>query len=170
MEIGYDRPLFILPFDHRASFEKGLFGFSPPLGAEQTASVAAAKQVVYEGFKLALAQHAPVEAAGILVDEQFGAAILQDARANGYITCAPAEKSGQAEFQFEYGTQWRQHIAQVNPSFVKVLVRYNPQGDAALNRRQSARLQKLSEYVHRKSQRFMFELLVPMTHEQSDSV
>jgi hypothetical protein len=28
MDIGYDRPLYILPFDHRASFEKGLFGFS----------------------------------------------------------------------------------------------------------------------------------------------
>jgi myo-inositol catabolism protein IolC len=94
MDIGYDRPLYILPFDHRASFEKGLFGFSAPLAAEQTARVAASKQVVYDGLKLALTKGVPCEAAGILVDEQFGAAILRDAGANGLITCAPAEKSG----------------------------------------------------------------------------
>ena len=91
MDVGYDRPLYILPFDHRASFEKGLFGFSAPLTAEQTARVAASKQVVYDGLKLALTKDAPREAAGILVDEQFGAAILRDARANGLIACAPAE-------------------------------------------------------------------------------
>ena len=44
MDVGYDRPLHILPFDHRASFEKGLVGFSAPLTAEQTARVAASKQ------------------------------------------------------------------------------------------------------------------------------
>src|SRR3984893_19582960 len=86
MEIGYDRPLYILPFDHRSSFEKGLFGFSPPLTAEQTATVAASKQVVYDGLKLALTKGVPREAAGILVAEQFGAAILRDARAQGLIT------------------------------------------------------------------------------------
>ena len=54
MDIGSDRPLYVLPFDHRASFEKGLFGFSTPLTAEQTATVAASKQVIYDGLKLAL--------------------------------------------------------------------------------------------------------------------
>jgi myo-inositol catabolism protein IolC len=95
MDIGYDRPLYIMPFDHRSSFEKGLFGFSPPLTAEQTATVAATKQVVDDGLKLALTKGVPREAAGILVDEQYGAVVLRDARANGLITCAPAEKSGQ---------------------------------------------------------------------------
>src|SRR5208337_2211314 len=59
MDIGYDRPLYILPFDHRASFEKGLFGFSAPLGAEQTATVAASKQVVYDGLKHSLTMGVP---------------------------------------------------------------------------------------------------------------
>jgi myo-inositol catabolism protein IolC len=138
MDIGYDRPLYILPFDHRASFEKGLFGFSAPLTAEQTARVAASKQVVYDGLKLALTGGVPREAAGILVDEQFGAAILRDARAKGLITCAPAEKSGQEEFQFEYGDRYAEHIADFKPTFVKVLVRYNPESDEAMNRRQAA--------------------------------
>ena len=130
--------------------------------------MADSKQVVYDGFKRALAKGAPRDAGGILVDEQFGAAILRDARSQGFITCAPAERSGQEEFAFEYGDRWREHIAAFAPTFVKVLVRYNPESDAAMNRRQAARLKELSDYCHRSGHRFMFELLVPMTHEQSD--
>lgn len=168
MRIGYDRPLYILPFDHRASFSKGLFGFTPPLTREQTAMVAATKQVVYDGFKLALTRGVPREAAGILVDEEFGAAILRDARERAFITCAPAEKSGQDEFAFEYGDRWREHIAALAPTFVKVLVRYNPEGDERMNHRQASRLKVLSEHCHQNGLHFMFELLVPPTHEQSD--
>jgi len=73
----------------------------------------------------------PREAAGILVDEQFGAAILRDARGQGLITCCPAEKSGQDEFDFEYGAQYREHIAEFKPTSSKALVRYNPEGDEA---------------------------------------
>jgi len=47
-------------------------------------------------------------------------------------------------------------------------VRYNVEGDMAANRRQAARLRTLSDYVHVHGRRLMFELLVPMTHEQSD--
>ncbi len=168
MRIGYDRPLYILPFDHRASFEKGLFGFTPPLTREQAAMVAATKQVVYDGFKLALTRGVPMEAAGILVDEEFGAAILRDARAREFITCASAEKSGQDEFAFEYGDRWREHIAALEPTFVKVLVRYNPESDEGVNRRQASRLKVLSEHCRQHGLYFMFELLVPATHEQSD--
>jgi myo-inositol catabolism protein IolC len=168
MELGYEQPLYILPFDHRASYQKGLFGFTPPLTSAQTATVAASKQVIYDGLKLALAGGAPKDAAGVLVDEEFGAAILRDARERGFITCAPVEKSGSEEFIFEYGDQWQQHIAAFAPTFVKVLVRYNPEGDEAMNRRQVRRLKDLSDYCHQNGHRFMFELLVPMTHEQSD--
>ena len=168
MRLGYDRPLYVLPFDHRASFEKGLFGFTPPLTREQTAMVSATKQVVYDGFKLALTRGVPAEAAGILVDEEFGTAILRDARERGFVTCAPAEKSGQDEFAFEYGDRWREHISALAPTFVKVLVRYNPESDEGMNRRQASRLKVLSDHCHQNGCRFMFELLVPATHEQSD--
>src|SRR6516164_670357 len=120
MHLGYDRALFVMPFDQQSSFEKGPFGFKPPLTEDQTATVIASKQVVYEGFKLALSKGAPREAAGILVDEQFGAAVLRDARAQGFITCAPTEKSGEEEFVFEYGDRWRDHIETFAPTFAKV--------------------------------------------------
>src|SRR5262245_60475606 len=162
MNLGFDRDLYVLPFDHRGSFETQMFGWKEPLTPEQTAQIAAAKQVVYDGFKAAVAAGVPKEKAGILVDEEFGAAILRDAAAQGYVTACPAEKSGQAEFDFEYGDDFARHIEAFDPTFCKVLVRYNPEGDQALNRRQADRLRRLSQYLHDKARsRFMFELLVP---------
>jgi myo-inositol catabolism protein IolC len=166
---GYDRPLYILPFDHRGSFETKMFGWHEPLSADQTAQIATAKQVIYDGFKAAIAGGVPKEDAAILVDEQFGATILRDAKAQGYHIACPAEKSGQEEFDFEYGEDFAAHIEAFQPTFCKVLVRYNPEGDPALNRLQAERLQKLSSYLQSKNQsRFMFELLVPPEKAQLD--
>jgi myo-inositol catabolism protein IolC len=171
MNIGYDKPLYIQPFDHRGSFQTKMFGWKGTLTQEQTAQIAAAKQVIYDGFKAAVAAGVPKEKAGILVDEQFGAAILRDAAANGYTTACPAEKSGQDEFDFEYGENFSKHIEAFDPTFCKVLVRYNPEGDEALNQQQSARLRQLSDYLHAESHRlFMFELLVPAEKAQLDRV
>jgi len=167
MSIGFDRDLYVLPFDHRGSFETQMFGWEEPLTLEQTAKIADAKQVVYDGFKVAVAAGVPKEKAGILVDEQFGAAILRDAAARGYMTACPAEKSGQAEFDFEYGDDFARHIEAFEPTFCKVLVRYNADGDQALNRRQADRLRRLSEYLHDTGRsRYMFELLVPAEEAQ----
>ena len=160
--LGFDKPLYILPFDHRGSFQKKLFGWQGTLTTEQTAQIAASKQVIYDGFQAALRAGVPERKAGILVDEQFGSAILDSARTRGYTTACPAEKSGQDEFDFEYGEDFAQHIEAMRPTFCKVLVRYNPEGDRALNVRQAARLKRLSDYLHEKSNSmFMFELLVP---------
>ena len=165
--LGYNRPLYILPFDHRGSFQTKLFGWTGTLTADQTAQIAASKQVIYDGFKAAIRAEVPDYRAGILVDEQFGAAILKDAWTHSFATACPAEKSGQAEFDFEYGEDFASHIEAFRPSFCKVLVRYNPEGDQALNARQAARLKRLSEYLHDKSHsRFMLELLVPAEKEQ----
>jgi myo-inositol catabolism protein IolC len=170
--IGFDKPLYVLPFDHRGSFQKKMFGWDGQLNPQQTAEIAAAKRVIFDAFKQAVRSGVPKEKAGILVDEQFGSAILRDATAEGYATSCPAEKSGQDEFDFEYDEDFGKHIEAFHPTFSKVLVRYNPEGDQALNRRQSARLKRLSEYLHTdKSQsRFMFELLVPPEKAQLDQL
>jgi len=169
MTVGYDKPLYILPFDHRGSFQTKMFGWKGTLTPQQTEEIAATKQVIYDAFKEALARGVPEKKAGILVDEQFGAAILRDAAAHGYSTSCPAEKSGQDEFDFEYGEDFARHIEEFHPTFCKVLVRYNPEGDATLNRTQAARLKRLSDYLHSKGQsRFMFELLVPPEKDQLD--
>src|SRR5262245_240919 len=166
MAIGFDKPLYILPFDHRGSFQTKMFGYKDQLTAEQTAEIAAAKQVIYDAFQAAVAGGVPKDRAGILVDEQFGAAILRDARRQGYITACPAEKSGQDEFDFEYGADFGKHIEAFQPTFSKVLVRYNPESDRALNQRQAARLKQLSDWLHAHNYLYMFELLVPAEKAQ----
>jgi myo-inositol catabolism protein IolC len=166
---GFDKPLYILPFDHRGSFQTKMFGWKGALTAEQTAQIAAAKQVIYDGFKAAIGDGVPEQKAGILTDEQFGSAILRDAAAHHYTTACCAEKSGQDEFDFEYGEDFARHIEAIRPTFSKVLVRYNAEGDSALNRRQAGRLKRLSDYLHNGSgSLFMFELLVPAEKSQLD--
>jgi 5-dehydro-2-deoxygluconokinase len=148
-----------------------MFGWHGVLNAEQTAQIAAAKQVIYDGFKAAVEGGVPRDKAGILVDEQFGAAILRDASAHGFHTTCPAEKSGQEEFDFEYGEKFAAHIEAFKPTFCKVLVRYNPEGDVGLNQRQSRRLRQLSDYLQTASQSlFMFELLVPPEKAQLEKL
>jgi myo-inositol catabolism protein IolC len=161
MAIGYDSPLYVLPFDHRATFSKTMFGWEGPLAPDQTAQIAAIKDVIYDAFKAAVAEGVPKARAGILVDDLFGAHILRDAQANGFITACPAEKSGRDEFDFEYGSDFARHIEEFNPTFCKVLVRYNPEGDPEANQRQAARLRQLSDYLHASGRLYMFELLVP---------
>jgi myo-inositol catabolism protein IolC len=164
---GFTKPLYILPFDHRGSFETGMFGWKGDLSPEQTAEIAAAKRVIFEGFQKAIADGVDKEKAGILVDEQFGAAILRDAAALGFHFAMAAEKSGQPEFDFQYGEDFAAHIEAFKPTFSKVLVRYNPGGDAALNHEQAARLKRLSDYLQSAGQAlFMFELLVPAEKSQ----
>jgi len=169
--LGFNQPLYVLPFDHRGSFETKMFGWHGDLTPEQTAEIAAAKRVIYDGFVAAVAAGVPKEKAAILVDEQFGAAILRDASAGGFMTACPAEKSGQDEFDFEYGEDFASHIEAMHPTFSKVLVRYNPGGDAQMNREQAARLKRLSDYLRSKNDiRFMFELLVPAEKAQLDEL
>ena len=167
---GYTRPLYLLPFDHRASYISGLFGWKEPLSAEQIVTVANSKQVIYAGFQRAIAEQVPQDRVGILVDEQFGSAILRDAVSKGYITVVSVEKSGQEEFEFAYGEDFVQHIEAFHPTFAKVLVRYNPEGDAALNGRQAGRLKRLSDYLQQTETLFMFELLVPASAMQLEQV
>jgi myo-inositol catabolism protein IolC len=171
MPRGYDRALYILPFDHRGSFQAKMFGWKPPLSEAQTAEISRAKEVIYDGFNAALASGLPKEKSGILVDEQFGAAILRDASSKKIVTACPAEKSGQDEFDFEYGEDFARHIEALDPTFCKVLVRYNPRGDRILNKRQATRLKRLSEFlVVEGRSRFMFELLVPAEKTQLEAL
>ena len=170
MSVGYTHPLYLLPFDHRHSYVSGMFHFTPPLTAEQDAVVTASKRLIYDGFLEGVRRGIPRDRAGILVDEEFGRDILRDAIRDGYVTALSTETSGSDEYEFEYGAAFAEHIEAIGPTFAKVLVRYNPEGDAALNQRQTGRLKQLSDYCSRAGQRFMFELLVPATPPQLSRV
>jgi myo-inositol catabolism protein IolC len=169
-ELGYDRPLYILAFDHRGSFQKKMLGIQGQPSAEDAARISDAKKVIFEGFQQAVADGAPKDAAGLLVDEQFGADIARAAKQEGYVFAMPVEKSGQDEFDFDYGDEFGQHILDFDPTFSKVLVRYNPEGEREMNSNQRARLKRLSDWLHPNGRKFLFELLVPAEPSQLESV
>jgi myo-inositol catabolism protein IolC len=170
MALGYDGKLYVLAFDHRGSFQKKMFGIEGDPTPEQTETIASAKRLIFEGMLKAVERGLDASTAGVLVDEQFGSDIPQQAREHGLKLAMPVEKSGQEEFDFEYGDDFGAHILRFDPDFSKVLVRYNPDGDAAMNQEQLGRLKRLADWLHEHGRRFLFELLVPATDEQLASV
>src|SRR5260221_954311 len=107
MIAGYTKPLYVLPFDHCGTYVSGLFGWKEPLNVEQMVAVAQTKQIIYAGFEQAISDHVPSDRIGILVDEQFGSAILRDAVSKGYITAVPGRKTGPDRVDFYFrGDIW----------------------------------------------------------------
>jgi myo-inositol catabolism protein IolC len=171
MALGYEGKLYILAFDHRGSFQKKMFGIEGDPTPEQTDQISDAKRLIYEGMEEAVRRGAEANATGVLVDEQFGSDIPRRAERDGLKLAMPVEKSGQDEFDFQYGEAFGEHIAQFDPDFSKVLVRYNPDDpDVEMNERQLGRLKVLADWLHDHDRRFLFELLVPATEEQLASV
>ena len=169
MGLGYDASLYILAFDHRGSFQKKFFGVAGEPNEEETVRIADAKRVIYEGAGRALDEGVEASTSGVLVDEQFGADIARGAKDKGFRLAMPVEKSGQEEFDFQYGEDFGTHIETFDPDFSKVLVRYNPESNQEMNHRQAARLKRLGEWLHERDRRFLFELLVPPTPEQAEA-
>ncbi|MHB8508205.1 MAG: 2-deoxy-5-keto-D-gluconate 6-phosphate aldolase domain-containing protein [Candidatus Dormibacteria bacterium] len=168
--MGYDKPLFIVAFDHRESFKKDLFGIESTPTREEAARIRDAKRVIFEGLQLAVVGGVPLASAGALVDEEFGADIAREASAEGFTLAMSVEKSGQPEFDFEFGAEFGDHIERFDPTFAKVLVRYNPDANAELNRTQLSRLSQLSSWLRARGRRLLFELLIPAEPGQLESM
>jgi myo-inositol catabolism protein IolC len=170
MALGYDGKLYILAFDHRGSFQKKMFGIQGDPTPEETETIADAKRLIFEGMELAVQRGVDAAATGVLVDEQFGSDIPKRAKEEGLQLAMPVETSGQDEFDFQYGADFGKHIEKFDVNYAKVLVRYNPDGDAAMNDRQLGRLKELADWLHDNDRKFLFELLVPAEQAQLDSV
>ncbi len=170
MNLGYDQTLYILAFDHRGSFQKKFFGIEGDPDAEQTAIIADAKHLIFEGMLQAVASGADASVSGVLVDEQFGSTVPAEARERGLKLAMPAERSGQNMFDFQYGEEFGDHIERFDPDFTKVLVRYNPDGDDEGNREQLGKLKRLSDWLKGRERKFLFELLVPAEEAQLQAV
>ncbi len=170
MALGYDGKLFILAFDHRGSFQKKMFGIEGDPDEEQTQTISDAKHLIWEGMQKAAEEGLDESASGVLVDEQFGGDIPKEAKEHGFKLAMPVEKSGQPNFDFQYGDDFGDHILSFDPDFSKVLVRYNPDGDAEMNKDQLGKLKQLADWLHENDRKFLFELLVPATETQLEQV
>jgi myo-inositol catabolism protein IolC len=165
-----DRRLYMLSFDHRGSFEHDLLAIAGEPDEAERARIRGLKTLIYDGLRQAIAAGAPKEACGLLIDEEFGAEIARSARADGLTLAMPVEQSGRQEFDFEFGDSFGEHIEAFEPAFAKVLVRYNPEGDLLLNRRQANRLAQLSRWLRDRDRKLLFELLVPATKSQLEEL
>ena len=170
MALGYDGKLYILAFDHRGSFQKKMFGIEGDPTEEETKTISDAKKLIFEGMEKAVERGVDAASAGVLVDEQFGSDIPELAGEHGLSLTMPVEKSGQNEFDFQYGDEFGDHIAKYDLLASKVLVRYNPDGDQEMNERQSERLKRLADWLHENDRKFLFELLVPAEDSQLEEV
>lgn len=140
-DLGYTKPLFILPFDHRSTFKK------------EFEDVTLQKQIIYEAFKKTVPSVISKEEAAILVDEEYGNSILRDAKINGFTTLLTTEKSGEKEFIFEYGDDFAAHIKKYNPTFAKALVR-------SLDTASKTPLKQLSDWCHENGYKVLIETIV----------
>ena len=139
-------PVFALAFDHRNSFRRDFMGLAgPPTPAEQAAMVAA-KGVVVDALLAAV----PEVSAGnvvLLIDQEYGGDLVPKAQAGGVSVAMPVEESGRAELRYLDDGHPERVLDAYHPDYAKVLVRYNPGGDAAMNTRQRARLRDLARLL-----------------------
>src|SRR3989338_260773 len=156
--------LYILPFDHRATFIRDLFGYEEPLSEKQISDVKNYKSIIWEAFVQVYKKQKDRKSLGILIDEQFGLKIIRKAKKLGAVLAVADEKSGQKVFDFEYGQKFGQRILKINPDYAKVLVRYNPKNKKD-NKMQFRKLKKINDFCQKKKIGFLFELLVPATEK-----
>ena len=156
-------PLLILAADHRESYEK-LF---PPSHGDRTPELG--KQLIYRGLRQAR-DAVTAGRSGILVDQQFGVAVIAAAVDDGVELAVPLEKSGQDWFETLAGDDWLANFRSTGASFAKVLVRDNPDFDDADRQGQFTRLAAVSSGLRDAGIPLIFELLVPATEAQKAGV
>lgn len=159
--------LLILPFDHRSSFSSKILKISGEPNEEQVQQIKDLKNTIFEAFLNIREKDENPEDLGILVDEEYGKEILKKANDRGITTSVGVEKSGQKVLKFEYGNKFNKHIEQINPNYVKVLIRYHPENQRG-NKKQLSRLKKLSDYCKKTNRNLLLELLVPPSEKEKE--
>ena len=164
----HDDPLFILAMDHRESFGKTLFDVKDDHPDQtQSAAMRSAKQLIFEGLQTALPSVTSGRI-GVLVDERYGQDVIDAVKGSGQplVLTVPVEASGHEWFTLEWGDQWLEHLAAVKPDYAKVLIRDNPDFDAARREAQLGRLAQVSAGLREADVPLLYELLVPASDAQ----
>jgi myo-inositol catabolism protein IolC len=152
--------IFALAFDHRNSLRRDFMNLAGEPTPEQRATLVAAKGVVVDAL-LAAAPEVRAGHAALLIDHEYGADFVAKAQAGGVGVAMPVEVSGQRELRYLCDGHPERIIESYGPDYAKVLIRYNPAGDTAMNARQRARLRELARWLAGRPQQLMLELLVP---------
>jgi myo-inositol catabolism protein IolC len=152
--------IFALAFDHRNSLRRDFMHLTGQPAPEQHSTMVAAKGVVTDALIEAAPQVSP-DTPVLLIDHEYGGQFVPRAQAAGVKVAMPVEESGQAELRYLCDGHPERVVDAHHPDYVKVLIRYNPGGDTAMNARQRGRLRQLSDWLDGRPERLMLELLVP---------
>src|SRR6056297_525204 len=156
------KKLIILPFDHLSSFSRELLKQKGKPSQKAVKQIKYFKNIIFQAFLKVYNKSENKKDLAILVDEQYGREVIKKAQKLGIKLCLPVEKSGQKEFRFEHGNSFARKILEIDPDFVKVLIRYNSQ-NKLVNKKQLERLKRLNKFCVRKNYPLILELLVPAT-------
>ncbi|MCR4312198.1 MAG: DUF2090 domain-containing protein, partial [Candidatus Uhrbacteria bacterium] len=153
------KPLFMLPFDHRSGFLRELFEKAYPPSPTVAKRVVSLKRIIYDGFLQAAPEVERVGTPAILVDEEFGLDIFEDAKKRGIATALSAEKSGVTSFAFQHGRGFGRALLRREPTYAKALVHYTV-GDDELNAEKAEKLAELSDFCEEHGLGFLIEPLL----------
>lgn len=159
----------MLAFDHRRSLLTSFFGVAGQPSGEDVERARLAKRLIWRGFLRARDERGANGSAAVLVDETYGEHVIDEARSEGIRFAIPVEDSGRPEFGFE-SSRWADRLDEIEPTWAKALVRYDPEGDPAVNARQRAALRELSDHCRKTDRGFMLEVLVPPSPSQLEAV
>ena len=151
--------LCMLAFDHRRSLMTAFFGVEGEPSEDDVRRAREAKRVIWDGLVRGMGGGFAGEPAA-LVDATYGADVIAAAHAAGIPVAVPVEASGRAELAFEH-EDWQARLDRLHPTWAKVLVRYNPAGDRAMNARQRATLHAFLDHCLATGRATLLELLVP---------
>jgi myo-inositol catabolism protein IolC len=163
----HDDPLFILAMDHRESFGRTLFAVKDDNpDQKQLAAMKDAKRLIFDGLKAA-APSLTTGRPGVLVDELYGQAVIDEASKSDTIVLAvPVEASGHEWFVLQFGDEWLEHVQRIRPDYAKVLVRDNPDFDSTARSEQLDDLAQVTAELAKIGVPLIYELLVPATEAQ----
>jgi myo-inositol catabolism protein IolC len=164
---SWTRPLMVFAMDHRDSY-RTLLGLPHPHSDAELRRAREVKAAVFGGFADAVQTMPDADGVALLIDAEYGDHLIDAARRLGSLICLPLERSGQAELQWEYEDEFDGVVDRLRPDLVKILMRYNADGDAALNARQADRAAQMSAWCLDRSLPLMLEVLIPPTAAQRE--
>ena len=146
--------LFLLAFDHRQSLRTILEE------AGHSDATPEVKGLVADGFARALLSVEDPRAAGILIDFEVGADVASRAREQGWVFALALEESGRRQLGISFD-RVEHALKSYQPTFGKVLIRYNPGDPEEERRRQADLVRAVGQLCSERGAGLMLELLVP---------
>ena len=157
--------LFIFAADHRHNLTTGILNINKEPNNKQLEILHDFKAMILESQQLAIKNGVNKENCFLLMDEDYGNKTLINAKKDGINIIIPVEKSGSKIFEFDYGSRFIDHIEKFKPSYVKVLIYFNPENKDD-NEKTLKNLRILNNYLVNTEYKFLLEMLVEPTQEQ----